>query len=273
MAQQTLEQWGNTDPGHTQKTENEISPSKKENITQICNNVFRDLLSKSGSGSALKTKRCRNTDLHKITSIQAEYYPYTNLKLTARSKKNVLKLRFSDILKGAPSNILWVAGACIIYQYFGYELEKKYKIEYNDYIHSPEIKAKTKSVRNLLAAKIVNGPKGRFFDLEECYNNINLKYFNGGLTQPTLTWSARPSKTRIGHYDSSLDTLVISKSLDKKNTPRFVIEYVLYHELLHGQFPDEFNDDRRIVHTKDFKIRERTFEKYIEAKDWLKTRV
>ena len=51
--------------------------------------------------------------------------------------------------------------------------------------------------------------------------------------------------------------------------PRFVLDYIMYHELLHIKHGTTFADGRRRVHTKAFKQDEEMFERYTEARRWL----
>ncbi len=52
----------------------------------------------------------------------------------------------------------------------------------------------------------------------------------------------------------------INPLLDQPFVPRWFLEYVLYHEMLHSVVPDEFDSSgRRRVHTEEFYRRERSF--------------
>jgi predicted metal-dependent hydrolase len=125
-------------------------------------------------------------------------------------------------------------------------------------------------MRSTRATKVLTGAQGKYFDLVECLETVNSKYFNGKLPKFDLTWSKGKSKWRHGYYDSDLKTIVVSKSLDKKATPRVVIEYILYHEILHWQFPTKYINGRLNVHSKEYKAAEKAFEEFDQVKNWLK---
>ena len=59
----------------------------------------------------------------------------------------------------------------------------------------------------------------------------------------------------LGHYDPSHNAIVLSRILDRSDTPRLAVEYVLFHEMLHLRYPAEHSGVRRCVHTRDFKAR------------------
>jgi hypothetical protein len=57
--------------------------------------------------------------------------------------------------------------------------------------------------------------------------------------------------------------------LDSARVPRYVLEFVVYHELLHGLLDVEDGVSRRIRHTAEFRKKERAFAMYDEAQVWL----
>jgi hypothetical protein len=57
--------------------------------------------------------------------------------------------------------------------------------------------------------------------------------------------------------------------LDQPFVPRWFLEYVLYHEMLHSVVPDEVDSaGRRRIHTAKFYRRERAFPRYRRARRW-----
>lgn len=202
--------------------------------------------------------------------IMAEFYPYSNLKLTVRKRNDKLLIRMSDILTDAPQKVLASAANRIISQFLNIKCSHEPKAIYNEYIHSELMRQRITTMRQARAGKKITGPEGKYFDLDECFKKINNKYFKSGISKPTLSWSAQQSKFRMGHYDSDLDTLVVSQQLDSKRTPKYVVEYVVFHELLHKLHPGSFANGRRQIHTTEFKRDEKLFDEYKHAKKWLK---
>jgi predicted metal-dependent hydrolase len=90
------------------------------------------------------------------------------------------------------------------------------------------------------------------------------------MAKPILGWSPNASRTLLGHYDPSHNAIVLSRILDRANTPSVAVEYVLFHEMLHLRYPAEHRGARRCVHTKEFKIAEKQFEKLKEAQESLR---
>jgi len=110
---------------------------------------------------------------------------------------------------------------------------------------------------------------GRFWNLETVFSRVNQKYFRGQIAKPHLTWSVRPTKRKFGHYQQDIQTIMISSSLDQPQTPSQVLDYVMYHELLHISVGVKRTEQRRCVHTPEFKERERAFSDIDLAKAYL----
>lgn len=240
-------------------------------LTELCTRVYNELIrNKNLQHKKPKPTRASKRVQNYSYNISAEFYPYTNIKLTVRQREDRLLIRMSDILSNAPDDILTSAATCIFSRFLRIECDSETRKMYRNYIYSNNIQSKVRNVRQRRAKKRVRGSRGKYFDLEDCFKKINLNYFNGTLSPPTLTWSVSQSRFRVGHYDSDLDTVVISRKLDRKNTPSYVVEYILYHELLHRRCPERFSDGRRRIHTAEFKRAEKLFIEYERAKQWLK---
>ena len=83
--------------------------------------------------------------------------------------------------------------------------------------------------------------------------------------RPRLTWSRVLTGRKFGHYDSIHDTVMVSDSLDNQEVPEYVVDYVVYRELLHKKHGARWSNGRRYVHTPEFNREERLFRRYTEA--------
>ena len=121
-----------------------------------------------------------------------------------------------------------------------------------------------------LSAEIeADNPQGQFLDLDLLFEKINRQYFNNGLSKPRLSWSQSLTRRKFGHYEPSRDRVVISLTLDDNNIPSFVVEFILYHELLHKHCPEKWVNGQIRIHTPEFKQLEQEFEFYQDAQAWL----
>ena len=121
-----------------------------------------------------------------------------------------------------------------------------------------------------LSAEIdADNPQGQYYDLNLLFEKINSQYFDNSLNKPRLSWSQSLTRRKFGHYEPHKDRVVISLSLDNQNTPSFVPEFILYHELLHKYCGEKWVNGKRRVHTPEFKKLEQQFEFYQNAEAWL----
>jgi hypothetical protein len=117
---------------------------------------------------------------------------------------------------------------------------------------------------------------GRFHDLKEVFDDINREYFKGTVTA-FIGWgkqrARRPVRKRtLGSFCRYGNTIRISPFLDGKNVPRYFLEFVVYHEMLHSDMKEEKKNGRRLVHPPEFQKRERLFRGYEKAAAWEKRR-
>jgi len=110
---------------------------------------------------------------------------------------------------------------------------------------------------------------GKNYDLAESYLRVNQKYFSGKLEKPHLVWNNRLTRRKFGHYQEDTNTVMVSISLDHPRVPEYVIDYVMYHELLHFQLGANLINNRRYTHTTEFKRKEQEFSRIKEAQKFL----
>ena len=112
--------------------------------------------------------------------------------------------------------------------------------------------------------------RGIKYNLAILFNKLNNEYFRSQLSQPRLVWSSRRSKRRLGYYHPEINTIAVTKKLDDKKVPRLLVEYVLYHEMLHQHFGIKNRNGRRYAHTTAFRTAERMFKHHQEAENLIR---
>ena len=116
---------------------------------------------------------------------------------------------------------------------------------------------------------------GRVYNLAALYTDINDRFFGGRLKVP-ITWGrgvgrARRGGLTFGSYDPVLSLIRIHPVLDRPAVPRYFIESVVYHEMLHhhmGGVPDRAG--RTVYHTRAFREAEARFPRHRDALAWEK---
>jgi predicted metal-dependent hydrolase len=111
--------------------------------------------------------------------------------------------------------------------------------------------------------------RGKYYNLSNSFERVNKNYFQGKLRSPHLRWSRKKTKRKYGHFQVDTNTVSISRSLDHPGIPPYVIDYVMYHELLHNYLGIKHIHGRRYVHTPEFRRAEKRFIQLEEAQQYL----
>jgi hypothetical protein len=112
---------------------------------------------------------------------------------------------------------------------------------------------------------LVERTRGVFHDLAESFTRVNTRFFGGLMPRPRLTWSRAFTGRKFGHYDYVRDTVMLSATLDQSGVEQFVVDFVMYHELLHKHLGVRVMEGRRYAHTPEFRAAERAFPRHPEA--------
>lgn len=114
---------------------------------------------------------------------------------------------------------------------------------------------------------------GELHDLRAIYDDINARYF-GGTIDAAITWGARLGRPKrrnsikMGSYSVEDRLIRIHRSLDRAFVPRFFVEWIVFHEMLHQVHDIRVKNGRREFHSKEFLADEARFEHYVVARDW-----
>ena len=101
--------------------------------------------------------------------------------------------------------------------------------------------------------------------LEQSFNKINDKYFFGLIEKPNLTW--HDSIRRLGSYEYGSDTISMSMVLENDEN---LLDYVMYHEILHKKHKFHNKNGRTYHHTREFKEMEKKFANSDEMEERIK---
>jgi hypothetical protein len=200
--------------------------------------------------------------------------------ITHRVQKGILHARIHHMFLDAPSSIV---DMLVRYVTRG---DREASALLGDYIDENGFR---------LARRKRNAPlvaRGRHHDLLRLFQDINDRYFDGSVNA-VVTWGSggkggtrakirsgsrrgklKPRKTiKLGSY-SAVDCMVrIHPALDQKWVPRYFVQYILYHEMLHHVIPASRGLGRVNFHPPEFRERERQFRHFERAMAWEKRHV
>lgn len=202
--------------------------------------------------------------------LEIRFRRFTSLNTTIRLRQGRVHVHLSDLLEGAPESVLRSIAHILLAKLYRKPLDAAKTARYRRFTSSESVVRQTEMIRQSRGRKKMLGARGEHYDLEEVFESLNARFFHGLLGRPLLTWSGHMAKRSLGHYDPAHNTIVVSRVFDRKNTPRFAIEYLLYHEMLHLKHPVKVRRGRRCVHPREFQAEERLFPELERAQQYLK---
>lgn len=208
-----------------------------------------------------------------VPPIHVTFYPYIGINHTIRLRDGEIFVRISEICREMPLP----SHKGLAYILLGKLLRKKIpagaREVYSAYARSASARELAVENKRVRGRKVVTTSKGSAYDLDAIFSSINQEYFGGTISKPALTWSAKKTYRILGHHDATHDHVAISRSLDSADVPRYVVEYVVFHEMLHIAHPTKHLNGRRYNHTAAFRRDERKFAHYEKAEEWIERNV
>ncbi len=197
--------------------------------------------------------------------IVVRFRRFTSLNTTIRLREGQLFVSLSDLLEGAPESVVRAIAHILLAKLYKKPIDAMHNLRYKRFASSAAVTRQTELIRHARGSKRFFGPEGRFYNLEEVFDTLNVRFFGGLLGRPELTWSEHMAKRSLGHYDAAHNMIVVSRVFDRPSSPRCAIEYLLYHEMLHLKHPVKMRGLRRCVHSREFKAEEALFPQLAEA--------
>lgn len=126
-------------------------------------------------------------------------------------------------------------------------------------------------------AKVI--PQGTHFHLDEVLERVSNRFFAGEISSVHIGWGQfRGRRRRRGRIKSRAlatycfedTTIRVNPILDSPRVPMYIIDWVVYHELLHHILPVERAGSQRRYHTTKFRMLERAYPQYEDARAWEK---
>ncbi len=200
-------------------------------------------------------------------ALEVKFRRFTGPRSTIRLRDGRVIVRISDLLEEAPAPVLEALAFILLAKLLRRAAPPSYRQTYRRYLNRADVRQTVHRARQSRGRKSMSGPKGRFFDLEVIFEELNQRFFDGRIERPALGWSTGKPRTRLGHYDPAHHVIVVSRLLDAPRTPLLAVEYILYHEMLHVKYPAEHTGTRRCIHTKEFREAEKQFPDLEKAKN------
>ncbi len=200
---------------------------------------------------------------------QVEFYPYSSLVITIRRRQDLFFVRFSDLLWRAPLNVLEGAAALLLARVYRRRTPRLLVKPYLEYARSDRTRTRISSMRRNRVPLKPSVPQGTHYDLSSLFDQLNQKYFENALERPHIGWSTRGWRRQFGCYDPGPNQILLNRRMDVPGVPQFVVEYVLYHEMLHVKHPTRRSGCSLLSHSPEFRAEEKRFSQFDPARKFL----
>lgn len=204
-----------------------------------------------------------------LPSIEIRFYRYTSLSHTIRLRDGAIKVRLSHLFQGAPGPVIRAVARILFSKLYQHRVPRAALQRYHQFVEKNQARFRQLLSQPSLFDRPHSQSRGHHQDLEKIFSRLNQRYFRPPLSKPTLRWSLRGTETKLGEYQSLRHAIVINRRFDRASVPPYVLEYLMFHEMLHMKHAAEIRQGRRRVHTRDFRKEEKAFEHYERARNWI----
>ncbi len=97
--------------------------------------------------------------------------------------------------------------------------------------------------------------------LDASFERMNEKFFAKEMEKPNLQWGTA-SHRKLAHYNFHDDSITVSTLFT--TAPSEVLDYLMYHELLHKKYQFKHNNGRSSFHSREFREDEEKYPSYKE---------
>lgn len=192
----------------------------------------------------------------------------TSTMISARSAGDALELRLHRMFLDAPEEVIRALGRWLGGKRMRRDTVQEFIDANSHRVAQTEAQSRGTVIRTA----------GRVHDLQAIRDEINAAYLETRSKAP-VTWGRKITRrkvrsVRLGWYDPARNLITISQRLDRSDIPRYMVGYVVFHEMLHevlgiGERPD----GKRDIHGRHFRLMEQTYPDYeralaFERKKW-----
>ncbi|MFH1377995.1 MAG: SprT-like domain-containing protein [Planctomycetota bacterium] len=198
--------------------------------------------------------------------VSFEYYDYAAFENKIWRKRGTLVIKLHRLLRTQPADVQCAFLRLLLDKLFRVPSSVEDESIYRQCIRDLNLDAWYAEQAEKKLARAVRSPgrqdtKGEHYDLDESFERVNQRYFNGTMQRPaTIGWSPRRAQRRVGCYFHKEDRLMVSRILDDARTPVEILDYVMYHELLHKKYVVYKGiGGRTVYHSPEFREAERLY--------------
>ncbi len=189
-----------------------------------------------------------------------------------RLVNGVLLILFAQRVKYFPEEIKFALIFTILARLKSQTQSQEYKTQHAILLNFSRDQANAETQKLVAAQRQKCNPRGTTYNLESLITEVEAAFPN--LFQEIslnsdifVTWGKRTTYRRFGLWHSQSRIIEISKTFDSPLAPKFVVNFILYHELLHALRGAKKGKRH---HDAQFRILEKNYPQYKEANEFLR---
>jgi hypothetical protein len=191
---------------------------------------------------------------------------------SARLNQGTLLISFTPRVKDFPEEIQYALIFTLLARLKRQTQTQEYKNQSAFFMKFLKDQADAESQKLVAAQRQKCNPRGNTYNLESQLQEVissfpNLFHEVSLNSEIFVTWGKRTTYRRFGLWHSQSRVIEISKTLDSPLVPEFVVNFILYHELLHVKRGVKKGKRH---HDAQFRILEKKYPQYKEANEFLR---
>src|SRR5208283_1434080 len=107
--------------------------------------------------------------------IHVRFRRFTSLNTTIRLREGEIFVSLSDLLEGAPESVLHAIAHILLAKLYRKPIDATQNLRFKRFASSAAVTRQTELIRHARGSKRYFGPEGRYYNLEEVFDTLNVR--------------------------------------------------------------------------------------------------
>ena len=199
--------------------------------------------------------------------VALEIHDNTHTMLTFQRQRSMWRLRLHHMFLAAPDDVVQALAS------FVRKGDPDASVLLDRYIERNRAYIRRLSPAQM-RKRIRLEPEGQHHHLERIFARLNERYFASRI-DAAITYGPAPrvkgprKSIKMGSYSADSKVIRIHPALDQPVVPRYFVEWIVFHEMLHHVYRTRRGEDgRRCIHPPELMEHEKRFHDYSRAQAW-----
>jgi len=182
-----------------------------------------------------------------LPPMHIRFYSFVSINNTIRLRQGELFVRVSDLLEGAPEPVLHAIAHILLAKLYRKPVDRAESARYRRYVASHDIAAKARLVRQIRGRKQIQSASGHQYHLEEIFEDLNRRFFNGIQLQASYTLDGGTGNCWYQFISSSLCRTRNTSEGSQVLNLAYIVAIPKGSKLIHGKVGGAILDNWQIA--------------------------